>query len=55
MLQDCSLNNMTIITSKMPNHSGASLSEQQIGFGMPTQPDMHLFVQPDYYGYKGMG
>ena len=42
------------ITRKMLNHPGASLSEQQIAFEMPT--DMQLFVQADYYGcYMGMG
>ena len=42
-----------VITRKMLNHPGASLSEKQIAFGMPT--DMQLSVQPDYYGYRGMG
>ena len=41
------------ITRKMLNHPGASLSEKQLAFGMPT--DMQLSVQPDYYGYRGMG
>ena len=35
-----------MITRKMLNHPEASLSEYT---------DMQLSVQPDYYGYRGMG
>ena len=43
------------LSAKLINHPGMSLSEQQITFGMPGHIDMQLFVQPDYYGYTGMG
>ena len=38
----------------MLNHPGASLSKEQIALGI-TQTCSCYFVQPDYYGYTGIG